>query len=138
MLGRTSENKKALIQYRMERARETLDDARALFEQNRTPASVVNRSYYAMFYASLTLLATIGQDTSKHGGVLALFDKYFMKPKILPGEMGKFLHQAFDMRQTGDYEEEAELTKEDAQQTLDSAVKFVETIEAKLSQDNAL
>lgn len=131
-------NKKALVQYRMERAHETLDDARALFERDRTPASIVNRAYYAMFYAALALLATIGQETSKHSGVLALFDKHFMKPKILPKEIGGFLHQAFDMRQTGDYEEEAELTKEDAQQTLEAAVKFVETIEEKLSQDNAV
>ncbi len=131
-------NKKALIQYRVERAHETLDDARALFKQDRTPASVVNRAYYAMFYAALALLAAIGQETSKHSGVLALFDRYFMKPKILPGEMGMFLHQAFEMRQTGDYEEEAELTREDAQQTLDAAIKFVEAIEAKLLQDNAI
>jgi len=131
-------NKKALIQYRMERAHETLDDARALFKQDRTPASIVNRAYYAMFYAALALLATIGQETSKHSGVLALFDKHFMKTKILPKEMGAFLHQAFDMRQTGDYEEEAELTQKDAQQTLEAAVKFVETIEEKLSKDNTV
>ncbi|MCJ7434385.1 MAG: HEPN domain-containing protein [Anaerolineales bacterium] len=131
-------NKEALVQYRMERAYETLKDARALFEQDRTPASVVNRAYYSMFYAALALLATIGQEPSKHSGVLALFDKYFMKPKILPKEMGRFLHQAFDMRQTGDYEEEAELTKEDAQQTLEAAVTFIETIEEKLSHDKAM
>jgi hypothetical protein len=130
-------NKVALIQYRMERAHETLEDARALFEQNRTPASIVNRAYYSMFYAALALLATIGQEPSKHSGVLALFDQHFMKTKILPKEMGKFLHQAFDMRQTGDYEEEAELAKEDAQQILDAAVKFIETIEEKLSHNKA-
>ena len=131
-------NKKALIQYRMERARETLEDARALFEQNRTPASIVNRSYYSMFYAALAMLATIGQETSKHSGVLALFDRHFMRPKLLPNEMGVFLHQAFDMRQTGGYEEKAELTKADAQETLAAAKKFIRTIEEKLSKDNLL
>lgn len=131
-------NKNALIQYRMERARETLEDARALYQQDRTPASVVNRAYYSMFYAALALLESIGQETSKHSGVLSLFDKHFMKPKILPSEMGVFLHQAFDMRQTGDYEEKARLTKEDAKETLEAAAKFVETIEKKLSKDNLL
>lgn len=131
-------NQKALIQYRMERARETLEDARALFEQDRTPASIVNRAYYAMFYAALALLATIGQETSKHSGVLALFDKHFMKSGALPGEMGRFLHQAFEMRQTGDYEEEAELTREDARLTLDAAVNFVKACREKLMQDKAM
>jgi uncharacterized protein (UPF0332 family) len=129
-------NTEALIRYRMERAQETLDDARSLFKQNRTPASVVNRAYYAMFYAALAMLAVIGETTSKHSGVLALFDKYFIKPQILPKEIGKFLHQAFDMRQMGDYEEEAELTKEDARQTLAAAEKFIETVAAKLKSDN--
>jgi len=131
-------NQKALIQYRMERAHETLEDARALFEQDRTPASIVNRAYYAMFYAALALLATIGQETSKHSGVLALFDKHFMKSGALPAEMGRFLHQAFEMRQTGDYEEEAELTREDALLTLDAAVRFVEVSREKLMQDKAM
>jgi len=87
-----------------------------------------------MFYAALALLATIGQETSKHSGVLALFDEHFIKPKILPKEMSKFLHLAFDMRQTGDYEEEAGLTKEQALQVLDSAVQFVNFIEERFSK----
>jgi uncharacterized protein (UPF0332 family) len=131
-------NQKALIQYRMEKANKTLNDAHSLFNQAGTPSSIVNRAYYAMFYAALAMLATVEQEPSKHSGVLALFDQYFMKPNLLPKEMGKFLHQAFDMRQMGDYEEEAELTKEDAKETLEASAKFIETIEEKLSQDNLL
>ncbi len=95
---------------------------------------MVNRAYYSMFYAALALLATVGQQTSKHQGVLALFDQYFMKPKILPMEMGKFLHKAFDMRQTGDYEEEAELTTQDTQESLRFAEKFIHSAEEKIAQ----
>ena len=107
---------------------------RNLFSQDGTPASIVNRAYYSMFYAALALLAIVGQQTSKHQGVLALFDQYFIKPKILPMEMGKLLHKAFDMRQTGDYEEEAELTMQDAQESLEFAQKFILSAEEKLSQ----
>jgi uncharacterized protein len=88
-----------------------------------------------MFYAALALLATIGQQASKHQDVLALFDQYFIKSGILPKEMGRFLHKAFDMRQTGDYEEEAELTMLDAQEILDFAEKFIFSAEEKLSQN---
>jgi len=129
-----SSEKKALIQYRMKRARSTLRDAQLLYKQGGDPASIVNRAYYAMFYAALALLVTIGQESSKHQGVLALFDRYFIKPKILPTEMGKFLHHAFDTRQIGDYEEEAELTKEQAFQILESAVQFINSIGEKLSE----
>jgi uncharacterized protein (UPF0332 family) len=133
-MKRDISNQKDLVQYRMERARATLKDAHNLFSQDSTPASIVNRAYYSMFYAALALLATVGQQTSKHQGVLALFDQYFMKPEILPKEMGKFLHKAFDMRQTGDYEEESELTMLDAQESLEFAEKFIQSAEEKLSQ----
>lgn len=128
-------DKKGLAQYRMERARETLRDARSLFEQRGSPASIVNRAYYSMFYAALALLSTIGKETRKHSGVLALFDQYFIKPKILPKEMGTFLHKAFGMRMAGDYEEEAELTKADAQRILGYAEKFIAAIEEQLKSD---
>ena len=134
-MKRKVSNTQELVQYRMERARITFKDARSLFSQESSPASVVNRAYYSMFYAALALLATVGQQTSKHQGVLALFDQYFIKTKILPIEMGKFLHKAFDMRQTGDYEEEAELTRDDAQKSLEFAEKFIRSAEEKLSED---
>jgi uncharacterized protein (UPF0332 family) len=132
-MSKPSENK-ALIQYRMKRARSTLRDAKLLYEQGGDPASIVNRAYYSMFYAALALLATKGYESSKkHQGVLAVFDQQFIKTKILPVEMGKFLHHAFDTRQLGDYEEDAELTKAKALQILESAVQFINSIEKKLA-----
>ena len=137
-MSRDLSNKRELANYRMERARATLQDARNLISQSSSPASTVNRAYYSMFYATLAILATIGQKTSKHQGVLALFDQHFIKPGILPKEMGRFLHKVFDMRQTGDYEEEAELTEIDAQDAIVSAEKFIEAIEEKFRQDKWL
>ena len=123
---------KALIRYRMERARQTLNTAQILREQNADTASIVNRAYYAMFYAALALLATIGKETSKHSGVMALFDRHFVKTGILPKEMGKFLHTAFDARQTGDYEDKPEISRAMAGRILEFAVQFVDSIEEKL------
>lgn len=122
----------ALIKYRMERAHQTLKAAQFLREQSADSASIVNRAYYAMFYAALALLATIGEETSKHGGVMALFDRHFIKTGVLPKEMGKFLHTAFDIRQTGDYEDKSEISQEVSSQILEFAEKFVNSIERKL------
>lgn len=120
-----------LIQYRVERARQTLETAR-LLRGSADIASMVNRSYYAMFYAALALLATIGKETSKHSGVLALFDRHFIKTGLLPKEMGKFLHTAFDARQSGDYEDKPEISRAMAEQILGFAETFVDSIEVKL------
>ena len=68
-------DKKALIQYRLERARESLNDARLMLAQNGSPASVINRAYYAMFYTTLALLITIDKGSSKHQGVLLFLTK---------------------------------------------------------------
>ena len=128
------DNQKALIQYRIERAKETLEDARSLFRQNGSPASIVNRAYYAMFYAALAMISTVGAQTKTHNGVMALFDQHFIKTKLVPKEMGQFLRRVFEMRQTGDYEVEAELTKENVLEALDYAEKFIPFIEEELTQ----
>ena len=46
----------SLIKYRLEQALTALDDAKYLLEGNRSPQSIINRAYYAMFYATLALL----------------------------------------------------------------------------------
>jgi uncharacterized protein (UPF0332 family) len=131
-------DKKALIQYRLERARESLNDAQLMLEQNGSPAGVINRAYYAMFYTTLALLITIDRGSSKHQGVIALFDENFIKQNILPKEMGKILNRAFEMRQVGDYRDLMIVTKEQALDVFDSAIQFMKTIEEKLLQDNWL
>lgn len=128
-------DKKALIQYRLERAHEALDDARLILSQKGSYASVVNRAYYAMFYAALAMLITIDRGSSKHQGVIALFDENFIKQNILPKELGKLLHRAFEMRQAGDYRDMLIVTEEQAADAVRSAIKFLTAIEEKLLQD---
>jgi uncharacterized protein (UPF0332 family) len=67
-----------LVLYRMEQSKETLEAAKALANASLSPLSIVNRSYYAMFYAVLALLATINKGSSKHSGVISLFDIHFI------------------------------------------------------------
>ena len=69
----------ALVRYRLEQAEAALDDARFLRDGNRTPNSIVNRAYYAMFYAALALLQDIERVPSRHAGVIGLFDTEFVQ-----------------------------------------------------------
>jgi uncharacterized protein (UPF0332 family) len=93
---------KDLIRYRLDSAQEMLIDARLLQENGGSPVSIVNRSYYAVFYAALALLVTADVEPIKHAGVLAKFDELFIRQGIFPKEMSKIIHHAFDMRQAGD------------------------------------
>jgi uncharacterized protein (UPF0332 family) len=128
-LSQESFDKQGLIQYRLERARETLRDAHLLFEKSGSPASVVNRAYYAMFYAVLALLITVDKGTSKDSGVIALFDEHFVKKGMFPKETSKMLHRAFDYRQIGDYRELLHVDIVQAEETLQSAEQFVRVVE---------
>src|SRR3990170_2386358 len=92
-----------LIRYRLEQAQVALDDAKFLLDGNRSPQSIVNRSYYAIFYAVLALLQKIGKVPSKHTGVISLFDSEFVLNGIFPKELSKDFHKAFELRQVSDY-----------------------------------
>jgi uncharacterized protein (UPF0332 family) len=127
--------KKDLIQYRLESAREMLRDAQLLKENGGSPVSIVNRAYYAVFYATLALLVTADVEPNKHSGVLAKFDELFVRRGIFPKEMSKIIHHAFDMRQAGDYQKSRVITEEQAVDVLSSAEDFVKAIETKLSQN---
>jgi uncharacterized protein (UPF0332 family) len=130
-------DKAALVRYRLDQAKNTLRDAHVLFEQNGTPASVVNRAYYAIFYATMALIGTLDEnvDTSKHKGVIAAFNRAFIKTGILPKEMGKILRDAFEARQEGDYRDvSAKIDDVKAREILVSADRFVSSIEATLSK----
>jgi len=127
-------DKSALIKLRLENAGETLQAAHLLYEHGGSPKSIVNRAYYAMFYAALALLVTTNSHSSKHSGVIALFDKEFVKNNIVSKELGKMLHEAFESRQDGDYKDYSKIDREKATEILESADEFVKTIEKKLTQ----
>lgn len=119
-----TKNIRSLVTYRLQQADECLDAARVLLEK-RLNRPAVNRAYYAMFYAVLALLATRKRETSKHGGAISLFDKEFVKPGTFTKNFSRWLHDAFDLRQRSDYVVGVEVAKEEAENTLQHAVSFV-------------
>jgi uncharacterized protein (UPF0332 family) len=127
-------DKKTLIQYRLDQAREVLKDARALYDLERSPMSIVNRAYYSMFYAVLALLVSIDKDASKHQGALSFFNEYFIKTQAFPKEMSKLIRAAFESRQEGDYRDMSKIDRETATEILNSADEFFKAVEEKLAQ----
>jgi uncharacterized protein (UPF0332 family) len=67
-----------LIKYRLEKADQTLDDAKLLANAKRWNPCV-NRLYYACFYAVSALLAQNEFSSSKHTGIRSLFNLNFVK-----------------------------------------------------------
>ena len=128
-----SEKKKELARYRMQQAAESLDEARFLLNGGKSARSVVNRAYYAMFYAVLALLVYEEFSSSKHSGVLSYFNRHFIKGEIFDKSLGLAVNKAFELRQRVDYREQIELTREQASQILDQSDRFVEAVTAYLA-----
>ena len=124
-----------LIRYRMEQAEESLKDAKVLLDAGRSPRSIINRSYYAMFYAVLALLQKIGKVPRKHSGAISLFDTEFVLKGIFSKELSKDLHDIFNLRQVSDYQVIERVTSEDAETALERAEGFVEAVAKYLMPD---
>ena len=124
-----------LIKHRLEQAQEALDDAKYLIDGNRSPQSIVNRSYYAMFYAALALLQKISKVPSKHSGVISLFDKEFVMRGIFEKQLSKDFHKAFEVRQSTDYKIIKPISADKANQMWQKAVKFVQALKVYLNRE---
>jgi uncharacterized protein (UPF0332 family) len=122
-------NRMALIKYRLTQAQDSIREADVLDQFGMSRRSVMNRLYYAMFYAVLALLQEKELGTSKHSGAIALFDREYVKTGLFSKEMSKALHRAFELRQKGDYMEETEVTVDDVIEIRSAAEPFVIGVE---------
>ena len=128
------EETEVLISYRLEQAQTALDDARYLLDGQRSPQGIINRSYYAMFYAAIALLQKIGKIPSKHAGVISLFDTEFVKKGIFPKELSRDFHRAFELRQVSDYRTTKPLQRDQAEQVWNKAVDLVQAVKDYLQK----
>ena len=126
------DDKKALARYRLEQAGESLDEAKFLLSGEKSPRSIINRVYYAMFYAILALLIYEPYSSSKHSGVLGYFNRRFIKEGVFDREMGRWVNKAFELRQRGDYREYFEVTRDQAADLETKAGQFVSIVSSHL------
>ncbi len=98
----SEENIIALIDYRLERAKETYEEALLMKRENHWNACA-NRLYYAAFYAVSALLVKNGFSSGKHSGVKSLFNQHFVKTGKIDKEMGRLYNRLFEARQEVDY-----------------------------------
>jgi uncharacterized protein (UPF0332 family) len=121
-------DKDDLVKYRIERAKETLEDAKLLIESERWN-SAINRLYYSAFYAVIALLLNENHKTTTHNGVKSIFSEQFIKKNIISQEFGKKYSQLFTWRQKGDYADLFDFTEEKVLPYYDFVKKFILQIE---------
>lgn len=80
-------SKSALIEYRIQRAYETLKEAKVMCRENFFNAAI-NRLYYACYYAAIALLLKYDLQTQTHNGVKTM-DCILSQKELFHCELGK-------------------------------------------------
>lgn len=128
-----------LFTYRLRQAEETLNEAERMLESDFSVRSVVNRSYYSMFYAILALFIRLNvvHKTSKHSGVIGIFDREFIRTGKIESHFSKMLHRLFEQRQQADYKELVELPRIDGVAAVENAREFVMALKQLIAHNES-
>jgi len=124
----SNENRIELMKYRIESAKSRLRAAKVLFEAEEYKDSI-NRSYYAMFTAVRGLLALDAKDFSKHAGVIAYFQREYIKTGKIDKKYSKYVTNAFQIRNSADYTDFYIVSAEDARIQIQNAEELLAIID---------
>ncbi len=136
----SAQEKGDLARYRIEKAHGLLSDAATLMDAS-SYSSSSNRSYYAVLSAGRALLALRGQDPEMHEGVKVLLVRDFIKPGLLPHQLGEVFRVLQARRVDADYGDYIEIGELEAKDALVKAREFVQaasTLLEKLVKDSGV
>lgn len=120
----STEDRQAIIEYRIERALETFLEAKYVAAGNFWNLAA-NRLYYSVYYACVALLLKSNISTTSHAGVIRMMNLHFVRSGILDMEEGKLLKRLFRMRQTGDYDDLNDWGSEDILPYMESTENLI-------------
>lgn len=97
---------------------------------------IIDGAYNAAELAAKGLLILEGEEIPKrHGSVIRVFSKIYIKPEKLPREIGRSFNQALRLRNQARYEYHATITEKQAKDILNLAEKLVKALEDHLSEE---
>lgn len=121
-----------LSKYRFQSSQEDFDAAMYLLNNGNYRASV-NRSYYAIFHALRAVTALDGFDSSKHSGIIAYFNKNYVKESIFDKSISKNIDSIYRLRECADYKDFYVVSKEQALEQYEKARVVLKTIHPYLN-----
>jgi uncharacterized protein (UPF0332 family) len=91
-----------------------------------------SRLYYAMFYAAEAMLLDRGLSFSSHSAVIAAFGQEFAKSRAVDPKLHRYLLDAQDLRNLGDYGIGSGVSQRQVQAMVRWAQEFLSAAEATL------
>ena len=120
-----------LSKYRFEVAQEDLDASKLLFCKEKYKPSI-NRSYYAIFHALRAVTALDGFDSRKHSGIIAFFNRTYVKTGIFDRLVSKNIDKAFRIREKADYQDFFAVSESDAENQIADAEELLDRVKGYL------
>lgn len=121
----------SLITHRLGRARNNLVLVEELID-GKYYDFAINRAYYAAFDAMRAVNALDGFDSSKHSGVIAHFNQFYVKTGKFERGTSSIIKRATYLREKSDYEDFYSATYEEAVELYSMVRKFVRDVEVFL------
>ena len=109
----------------LDRALDAIEVAEGILDMNK-PEMAAGRAYYAMFYVAEALLAEKGLEFSTHGQVIGAYGLHFAKTKELDPKFHRWLVDGFDIRVTGDYNVDENISAQIVVNLINQAREFLE------------
>ena len=88
-----------------------------------------SRAYYSMFYAVEALLLSRELSFSRHSGVITAFGKEFVKTGAFDSRFHRYLINAFELRNAGDYGAVQAVSEENARQVIEESRELLAVID---------
>jgi len=127
-MGLTDEERKSVVQFRMEKAKNAFSEI-SLLVDNALWQTAANRLYYACYYAVTALLIQNGIETKTHKGVINQMGLHFVRADIFSQQEGRLFRNLFELRQDGDYGDWIIISEEDIIPLIEPVRNFINKIE---------
>ncbi len=124
----SEQEREALIQYRLEQAQNSANDAELLMKNEKIPAAI-NRIYYAVFYCVLALALKEGYKTSKHMQLIGWFNKTFIATGKIENDYGRILRDCYEYRKSADYDTFVNFNRTDIDLLFNEMKSFLKKME---------
>ena len=119
--------------YRLERAKETLNTAKVIYNI-KDYKSANNRAYYSIFYAIRAVLALERKDFKKHKDVIAYFNKNYVNTEIFPKKIGHKISIAQTTREDSDYDDKYVASQEKTLIQIETAEEIINEVDKYLKK----
>ena len=108
----TEEERTIVVAYRIEKAHRMMEQVKNILPMKYWDTIAI-RLYYAAYYAVSALLIQNGIQTQTHQGVKRMFGYHFILTQKVDSKYASLYSRLFSLRQTGDYDDNFDLTEED-------------------------